>query len=185
MIDLQALGHSFPHIVDSIILFSDDESQGNLRLTSRYLRQQVDLTLHRTLQGSTWFIEKDIGFFVRSHDNESVRRVVCRWEEKPHFPGLQDAKAVYLNDITADVGEQVARQVSPDVVPYLSHLSSPSHYPLFEASCAVLEVNLLECHCQAAEQVYDYRFDVPDVLVARWGGARADCFALRGELAWW
>ncbi|EJT52512.1 hypothetical protein A1Q1_03793 [Trichosporon asahii var. asahii CBS 2479] len=168
MFDLQALSGSFPHIVDSIILFSDDETQRTLRLTSRFLRQHVDLTLHRALRGSVWYIENASGVFVRGLDIDSIRRVVSRWDEHPHFPGLKAAKAVFFCDTPADTAEQVASQVSPDVVPYVCHFSSPAHYPLSNASRAVLEVSLLDCHCDDDRPEYDYGLNTPDVLVTLW-----------------
>lgn len=167
MIDLQALGGSFPHIVESIVLFSDEETRRQLRLTSHFFRQQVDLTLHRALRGTTWYLENQ-GLFVRTPNDDVIRRVVCRWGEQPRFPGLEDAKAVFVMDVPTTAIEDVAKQLTPDVVPYICHFSTPSHYPLSKAKRAVLEVNFLECHCGKEEPVYDYQFNVPDVLVTLW-----------------
>lgn len=161
--NLEDLGSSFPHIIDSIIIFSDEETRRRLRLTSRFLRRYVDQTLCRELRGLFWHPE-EFGVFVRNV-NDDVK-VVCRWGEQPILRGLKRAEAVFINELPAAVIESVSRQVSPEVVPYICHSGSECQYRLDKATRAVLDVNLLECSCN--EPAFDYRLKVTEVLVTLW-----------------
>lgn len=63
-IDACVLGHSFPHILDSIILFSDNETQLALRFTRHLMRRYVDAVNCRHLRGGTTWYFRPVGSLV-------------------------------------------------------------------------------------------------------------------------
>lgn len=57
-IDARVLSHSFPHIFDVIVLFSDKETRLALRHTCHLVRRYVDAVNCRQLRGrTTWYFE--------------------------------------------------------------------------------------------------------------------------------
>lgn len=169
-IDLCILGQSFPHVLDSIILFSDKKTQSALRLTCQLLRLHLDTFRCRQLRGDVWYFTKFRSLVaVEVHDScypSALPQVALYHWRRPAIPlpGLRTAMSIHATNTPAVAMEAAYTMAGSGVVPHLDHSRGPAYYPLDKCPRAVLEFDMIGCCCNTAQPI-DYRLRTREVTV--------------------
>lgn len=173
--DIRVFSQSFPHIFDSIILFSDTETHAALRLTCQLVCRHVDALKCHQLRGTIWQfmgVGSLMGVYVEDYSNEGddfdVQTAIYHWKDQSmRLPGLKAAQMIYVHDPPAPPMEVLSQRTSPSVYVYLYHTRQQAYCPLDNCRRAFIEVNPFKCSCDPARPI-DYRLRAPEVRINLW-----------------